>query len=71
MIDRNIRGWVWALRLARLARRARQGVTALEYGLISALIGGVIVTAVTSYSGAITAAYLVIGNTMEAGAAGL
>jgi pilus assembly protein Flp/PilA len=43
----------------------RRAVTALEYGLIAALIAGVIITAVTSLGTNISLAFTDIGNAIN------
>ena len=50
-----------------MARKGdRRGVTALEYGLIAAVIGGVVITAATSFGNSLTSAYSTIGSTLVA-----
>lgn len=44
----------------------RRGVTALEYGLIAAVIGGVVITAATSFGSSLSSAYTSIGSTLSA-----
>ena len=39
----------------------RRGVTALEYGLIAAVIGGVVITAATNFGTNLSSAYSTIG----------
>jgi pilus assembly protein Flp/PilA len=51
--------------LARLAADKR-GATALEYGLIAAVIGGVVITAATSFGNSLTSSYSTIGSTLVA-----
>jgi pilus assembly protein Flp/PilA len=51
--------------LAKLALRLRydrRGVTALEYGLIAAVMGALIVTAFTTLGGDMGAAFATIGS---------
>ena len=43
-------------------KRDKKGVTALEYGLIAALIGAVVVTATSTLGTSLTAAFTNIGN---------
>lgn len=43
-------------------KRDEKGVTALEYGLIAALIAVVIITAVTTLGNSINTAFLKVGN---------
>jgi pilus assembly protein Flp/PilA len=49
----------------------RRGVTALEYGLIAAVIGGVVITAATSFGNSMSTAYTSIGTTRSTKAAGM
>ena len=49
--------------LARLTIDPR-GATAIEYGLIAAVIGGVVITAGTSFGSSLTSAYGTIGSTL-------
>ena len=42
----------------------RRGVTALEYGLIAAVIGGVVITAATSFGSSLSTAYATLGTTL-------
>jgi pilus assembly protein Flp/PilA len=49
----------------------RRGVTALEYGLIAAVIGGVVITAATSFGNSLSAAYTSIGTTLSSKATGM
>jgi pilus assembly protein Flp/PilA len=42
----------------------KSGATALEYGLIAAVIGGVVITAATSFGNSLTSAYSTIGSTL-------
>jgi pilus assembly protein Flp/PilA len=55
----------------QLMKKDRRGVTALEYGLIAAVIGGVVITAATTFGNALTNAYTSLGTTLttEAGKA--
>lgn len=43
-------------------KRDEKGVTALEYALIAALIGGVIVTTVTTFGSNLTTAFNNVGS---------
>ena len=52
-------------RLARLTAE-NLGATAIEYGLIAAVIGGVVITAATSFGNSLTTAYSTIGSTLNA-----
>ena len=47
----------------------RRGVTALEYGLIAAVIGGVVIAAANTFGTSLTNAYTSIGGALEAKAA--
>ncbi len=49
----------------------RRGVTALEYGLIAAVIGGVVITASTSFGNSLSSAYTSIGSTLSTKATGM
>ena len=49
----------------------RRGVTALEYGLIAAVIGGVVITASTSFGTSLSSAYSSIGSTLSSKASGM
>jgi pilus assembly protein Flp/PilA len=51
--------------LARLAADTR-GASAIEYGLIAAVIGGVVITAATGFGNSLTSAYSTIGSTLVA-----
>jgi pilus assembly protein Flp/PilA len=48
-----------------------RGVTALEYGLIAAVLGALVVTAVTSLGNSLDAAYMSIGTLIATTAAGM
>jgi pilus assembly protein Flp/PilA len=45
-----------------LMKNDRRGVTALEYGLIAAVIGGVVITAATTFGNSLSTAYSTLGN---------
>jgi pilus assembly protein Flp/PilA len=49
----------------------RRGVTALEYGLIAAVMGALIVTGVTSLGGSMGTAFTSIGNVLTTKASGM
>ncbi len=49
----------------------RRGVTALEYGLIAAVVGGVVITAATSFGNSLSSAYTSIGSTLSSKATGM
>jgi pilus assembly protein Flp/PilA len=40
----------------------RVGATAIEYGLIAAVIGGVVITAATAFGNSLSTAYGTLGN---------
>ena len=48
----------------QLMQNDRRGVTALEYGLIAAVIGGVVITAATTFGGSLKTAFTTIGTTL-------
>lgn len=48
-----------------------RGVTALEYGLIAAVMGALIVTAVSTLGGDLNSTFTVIGNVLTSKAAGM
>jgi pilus assembly protein Flp/PilA len=48
----------------QLMQKDRRGVTALEYGLLAAVIGGVIITAATTFGNSLTSAYGSLGTTL-------
>jgi pilus assembly protein Flp/PilA len=48
----------------QLLKGDRRGVTALEYGLIAAVIGGVVITAATTFGNSLTNAYTAIGTAL-------
>jgi len=57
------------LRIRRLLARLtadNRAVAALEYGLIAAVIGGVVITASTRFGNSLTSAYSTIGSTLVA-----
>ena len=56
--------------IAALAH-SRRAVTALEYGLIAAVIGGVVITAATTFGNSLSDAYSTIGNALTAKAGGV
>ncbi len=51
-------------RLRSLRGADRRGVTALEYGLIAAVIGGVIITGASTISNGLGNSFTKIGNTL-------
>ena len=55
----------------KLLKGDRRGVTALEYGLIAAVIGGVVITAATSFGNSLSSAYTSIGTTLTSKASGM
>jgi pilus assembly protein Flp/PilA len=46
----------------QLMHKDRRGVTALEYGLIAAVIGGVVITAATTFGSSLQTAFSNIGT---------
>ena len=52
-------------------KRDTRGVTALEYGLIAAVMGALIVTGVTSLGNAMGTAFTTIGNVLTSKASGM
>jgi len=54
------------LRLFARLGADKRAVTALEYGLIAAVIGGVVITASTRFGSSLTSAYSTIGSTLVA-----
>ena len=50
-------------------KRDTRGVTALEYGLIAAVMGAVIVTAFTSFGGGLSSVFASITGTLTSNAA--
>ena len=59
------------LRLINRFRGDRRGVTALEYGLIAAVMGALIVTAVTTLGGSLETAFASIGTELTTTASGM
>jgi pilus assembly protein Flp/PilA len=59
--------------LARLRSMGddRRGVTALEYGLIAAVMGALIVTAVTTLGGSLSTSFSTIGGVLTTKASGM
>jgi pilus assembly protein Flp/PilA len=49
----------------------KRGVTALEYGLIAAVMGALIVSGVTSLGGSMKTAFTTIGNVLTTNASGM
>ena len=49
----------------------RRAASALEYGLIAAVIGGVIITAATSFGNNLSSAYNTVGTTISSKASGM
>ena len=52
-------------------KRDTRGVTALEYGLIAAVMGALIVSGVTSLGGAMSTAFGTIGSVLTTKASGM
>ena len=59
------------LRLFKRFRGDRRGVTALEYGLIAAVMGALIVTAVSTLGGSLETAFSAIGTELTSQASGM
>jgi len=55
----------------RTLATARDGVTALEYALIAAVMGALVVTALTTLGDSLGAAYTSIGTLLTTTAAGM
>ena len=55
----------------RELRTDRAGISSLEYGLIAAIIGGVLILSVTSFGNSLANALSMIGATLENRAAGM
>jgi Flp pilus assembly pilin Flp len=55
----------------RNLRTDRAGISSLEYGLIAAIIGGVLILSVTSFGNSLANALSMIGATLENRAAGM
>lgn len=58
-------------KVRQLMQGDRRGVTALEYGLIAAVIGGVVITAANTFGTSLSSAYTSIGNTLTSKASGM
>ncbi len=54
-----------------LMKNDRRGVTALEYGLIAAVIGGVVITAATSFGTGLSSSFSTIGSKLTTQAAAM
>jgi pilus assembly protein Flp/PilA len=61
---------MFSLPLRRLTND-RRGVTALEYGLIAAVMGALVVTAVTTLGGDMETAFSTIGTLLTSSATGM
>ena len=59
------------IRTVAVALQSRRGVTALEYGLIAAVIGGVVITAATTFGDSLSTAYATIGTALTTKATGI
>lgn len=55
----------------RVLKADRRGVTALEYGLIAAVMGALIVAAVTTLGGDLKTAFTSIGTELTSTASGM
>ncbi len=53
-----------AKKIRHLMAGDKRGVTALEYGLIAAVIGGVVIVAATNFGSSLKSAYTGIGSTL-------
>ena len=51
--------------------RDNRGIGALEYALLAAIIGGVVVSATVDFSGSVSAGYRSVGSTLAAAASGM
>ncbi len=51
-------------KIRQLMNGDRRGVTALEYGLIAAVIGGVVITGATTVGNGLTATFTKIGSNL-------
>jgi pilus assembly protein Flp/PilA len=58
--------WTWLQ-----MKRDTRGVTALEYGLIAAVMGALIVTAFTSMGNSMSSAFNTIGSVLTTKASGM
>jgi pilus assembly protein Flp/PilA len=58
-------------RTLRTLAKDQSGVTALEYGLIAAVMGALIVTAVTTLGGGLNTAFTSIGSALTTKASGM
>jgi pilus assembly protein Flp/PilA len=56
------------VKLLSSLRRETRGVTALEYGLIAAVMGGLVITAITTFGTDMGTAMTGIGNVIESSA---
>jgi pilus assembly protein Flp/PilA len=61
----------WVLYRLQHLTRDRRGVTALEYGLIAAVMGALIVTAVTTLGNNLGTAFTSIGGLLTTKASGM
>ena len=61
---------MFSLALRRLTND-RRGVTALEYGLIAAVMGALVVTAVTTLGNSLDTAFTTIGTLLTTTATGM
>lgn len=62
---------LYLLTTVRALTGDRRGVTALEYGLIAAVMGALIVTAVTTLGGSLVTAFGDIGSELTKTASGM
>jgi pilus assembly protein Flp/PilA len=61
----------WVLYRVRHLNLDRRGVTALEYGLIAAVMGALVVTAVTTLGNDLSSAFTSIGGLLTSKASGM
>jgi pilus assembly protein Flp/PilA len=59
------------VKFAQGLRRDDRGVTALEYGLIAAVMGALIVIAFTTFGDSLSSAFLSIGGLLTSTASGM
>jgi pilus assembly protein Flp/PilA len=64
-MDRLLAVWVTLTERAAAAKDDERGVTAIEYGLIAALIAVVIIGAVTAVGGALNTVFTNVANALN------
>ncbi|MFQ5985542.1 MAG: Flp family type IVb pilin [Alphaproteobacteria bacterium] len=62
---------IWLRKLAVQLAKDERGATAIEYGLIAALISVVIVVALIAVGGALTTVFNLVANCLSGAAAGV